>query len=151
MTKHTNEQTFKSNDNRSDGNFILPLPPTDKLARSEMEIYARFMRHLRMVPNSRMEIKILSAIQFTADMLDIADEYVAKTLVDLGLKGTRKSLPSSYLEFVDRALMRSGMEYGAPSTHIAELRKHWDLIGEDKFAAFQYKVDTVEETVFIET
>ena len=141
---------LKSNDNKVDGNIYLPLPPTDQEATAEMEIYARFMRHLRMVPNNRLEIKILSAIQFTADMIDVADEYVAKVLVDLGLRATRKSFPSSYLEFIDRSLVRSGMAYGAPSETALELRKHWDLIGEDKFASFQYNFDIVDETTFVE-
>ena len=151
MIKDLENQNLKSNDNKSEGDVTLPLPPVEKDSRSEMEIYARFMRHLRMVPNSRMEIKVLSAIQFTADMLDMADEYVAKTLVDLGLRGARKCFPTSYLEFVDRALVRMDLPHGGPSASMIELRKYWDLIGEDKFAAFQYKFDVVDETVFIET
>ena len=51
--------------------IALPLPPSSTASNAEeMDVYARFMRHLRHVPNNRMEIKILSAIQFTADMLD---------------------------------------------------------------------------------
>ncbi len=145
----TNE--LKSNDNRIDPNIFLPLPPEDKEARSEMEIYARFMRHLRMVPNSRMEIKILSAIQFTADMIDIGDALVAKTLVDLGLRAPRKAFPVAYLEFDDRSFLRTGWEVGGPTAGAAELKAHWDKIGEDKFAAFRQDVKIREETVFVET
>jgi hypothetical protein len=142
--------TLKSNDNRVDGKVVLPLPPQEE-SRIEMEIYARFMRHLRNVPNSRMEIKILSAIQFTADMLDIGDALVAKTLVDCGLRAPRQSFPTDYLEFIDNSLLRSGWEVGGPSASAAELKAHWDNIGEDKFAPFRRSVGIPDQTVFVET
>lgn len=127
---------LKSNDNR-EGELkrtILPLPP-ELYADLEMEIYSRFMRHLRMVPNSRAEIKVLSAIQFTADIMDIGDALVAKALVDLGLRAPRKAFPASYLEHADKSLMRSGWEVGGPDAGILALKSYWDEIGEDPFAA----------------
>lgn len=144
---------FKSNDNTVDTKTILPIAPLEQAMRSgsELEIYARFMRHLRMVPNSQMEIKVLSAIQFTADMLDISDALITKTLVDLGLRAPRKAFPFSYLEFIDRSLLRSGWEVGGPTKSAAELKQHWDSIGEDKFAASRYDVKIASETQFIET
>lgn len=111
----------------------LPLPP--ELQQSgEMKVYARFMRYLRHVPNSRMEIKVLSAIQFTADILDHSDAHVAKVLVDLGLRGPRMAFPAEFLNFADKALLRSGWEVGGPSKGILELKAYWDRIGEDKFS-----------------
>jgi len=120
-----------------------PLPP-DLKESTEMEIYARFMRHLRMVPNSREEIKILSAIQFTADMVDVGDALVSKVLVDLGLRAPRKAFPASFLEHVDRSLMRTGWEIGGPSKSVLALKKHWDEIGEDQFAAFRRDYTVIE-------
>lgn len=115
---------------------VLPLPPSlEGDTRFEMEIYARFMRHLRQVPNSRMEIKILSSIQFTADMLDLGDALVAKTLCDLGLRAPRKAFPISFLDFADRALQRRAWDNGAPPASILALRSHWDRIGEDRFSS----------------
>lgn len=144
---------LKSNDNG--GNVVLPLAPIAKDAtdnvRNEMEIYARFMRHLRLVPNSRIEIKILSAIQFTADMLDITDALVAKNLVDLGLRAPRKAFPSAYLEFADKSFLRKKWDLGSPCEGLSELRKHWDVTGEDKFAAFKHDVTVATQTTFIET
>jgi len=148
---HLGPETLKSNDNRVESNIILPLPPMAANANPEREIYARFMRHLRNVPNSCMQIKVLSAIQFTADMLDIGDSLVTKTLVDCGLRAPRKALPSDYLQFVDRSLMRSGWEVGGPSASAAELKAHWDKIGEDKFAAVRGKVPVATQTLFVET
>lgn len=113
---------------------VLPLPPSPgKEARFEMEVYARFMRHLRQVPNNRMDIKILSSIQFTADVMDTSDALVARTLVDMGLLAPRAALPVSFLDFVDncfrRAVWDGRMEL--PQAALVELKRHWDRIGEN--------------------
>jgi hypothetical protein len=121
----------------------LPVPSApDQLrvqvgVRAELDIYARFMRHIRHVPNSRVEIKILSAIQFTADMADCSDAHVAKTLVEMGLRAPRMAFPADFLSYADQALMRGGWDVGAPSTALLDLKAHWDRIGEDKFSAFR--------------
>ncbi|MDB5492405.1 MAG: hypothetical protein JWO78_2254 [Micavibrio sp.] len=123
--------------------IILPLPPGPELrgghdGRFEMEIYARFMRHLRSVPNSRMEIKILAAIQFTADMLDTSEALIAKTLVDLGLLAPRRAFPGSFLDFCDNMLLRAAAtkfsdDHSTPPQAVSVLKGHWDLIGENRF------------------
>ncbi|MEZ5813208.1 MAG: hypothetical protein R3E13_00535 [Alphaproteobacteria bacterium] len=114
----------------------LPLPP-EICEGAEMEIYTRFMRHLRCVPNSRMAIKVLSAIQFTADMVDYSDAHVAKLLVELGLRAPRMAFPADFLRFADQALMRSGWDVGAPGAALYELRDYWNAHGEDRFAGFK--------------
>lgn len=131
----------------SNDNIALPLPP-EKSCRVEMDLYARFMRHLRCVPTSRMEIKILSAIQFTADMLDLSDAHVSKVLVDLGLRAPRMAFPADFLRHIDQALLREGYEVGAPSPAMKTLKDYWDHIGEDKFAAFRGPYAVVEDSVF---
>lgn len=113
----------------------LPLPPSlGDEHKFEMEIYVRFMRHLREVPASRMEVKILSAIQFTADIMDHGDALVAKMLVDMGLRAPRRAFPLSFLEFADKSIARAAWkrEHALPET-IASLKSHWDKIGEDRF------------------
>ncbi len=112
-----------------------------------MDIYSRFMRHLRHVPNSRMEIKVLSAIQFTADLTGHSDAHVAKMLIDLGLRAPRLAFPADFLKYADHALMRTGWEIGGPSPGLNELKGHWDKIGEDRFAAFRGDYSLVRERV----
>ena len=102
-----------------------------------MDIYARFMRHLRCVPNSRVEIKVLAAIQFTADMLDYSDAHVAKLLVELGLRAPRMAFPAEFLCFADQALMRECWEIGGPSSALLDLRDYWASVGEDRFAGMR--------------
>lgn len=118
--------------------YALPLPPASITEqRDEMAVYARFMRHLRHVPAQRMEIKILSAIQFTADMMDLSDAHVAKVLVDLGLRAPRIAFPADFLGFIDQALQRSSLDVGAPNLAMSDLKSFWDGIGEDRFSGFK--------------
>lgn len=125
---------------------ILPLPKIDS-SFEDMAIYARFMQHLRHVPNSRLDIKILSAIQFTADIGGCSDAHVAKTLVEMGLRVSRYALPAEFLKYTDQALMRTGWEVGGASPALADLKAWWDRNGEDKFAAFRGEYDLVEARV----
>lgn len=126
----------------------LPLPP-ELQESGDMKVYARFMRYLRHVPNSRMEIKVLSAIQFTADILDYSDAHVAKILVDLGLRGPRMAFPAEFLTFADQSLMRSGWDVGGPSQGLQELKAHWDKTGEDKFSAFKGDYPLLSEEALV--
>lgn len=141
---------MKANDNLSTNNerVLLPLPPVSVEAKFEMDIYARFMRHLRHVANSREDIKVLSAIQFVADMMDVQDDEIAKVLVDHGLRAPRVAFPANYLEYVDNALMRDDWEHGAASSSLKELREHWGSIGEDRFAAFKRYYPSIAEDMF---
>ena len=149
--------TLKANDNKAapvtaalpTEHYMLPIPPAETRDAMELEIYARFMRHLRLVPNSRMEIKILSAIQFTSDMMDLNDAIVAKTLADMGLRAPRRAFPESYLEHVDRSLMRSGWDVGGPCASSIEMKHHWDVTGEDKFAAFRREYSLLNEPMSV--
>lgn len=132
----------------TDHNTELPIAPSMDAA-AEMEIYARFMGHLRHVPNSRMDIKVLSAIQFTADMMDYTDAQVSKILVDLGLRASRAALPADFLKFTDAALMRSDWDVGGPSAALHDLKSYWDRTGEDKFAAFRGGHSLLDERAVI--
>ncbi len=114
--------------------IIYPLPPQDvDKARFEMEVYARFMGHLRNVPHSREDIKVLTAIEFTADIMDTSDALVAKTLLDLGLRAPRRSFPATFLEFVDHTIARTNWETGSAPSSVNELAEHWNVIGEGRF------------------
>lgn len=129
---------MKSNDNPFEGgNTQLPLPPLDRRAEFDMEIYARFMRHLRDIPNSRTEIRILTTIQFVADIMDVQDSLVAKILVDLGLRAPRMAFPEAYLESVDHIIMRQIHDVGLMSPALKDLCDHWETIDQDRFAAFR--------------
>lgn len=130
--------TLKANDNKAAYDvtlFTLPMPPLERDDAIAIEVYARFMKHVRLVPHSQMKIKILSAIQFTSDMLDLNDAIVAKALVDMGLRGPRDAFPETYLDHVDRAMMHMGWDVGAPGAGAIAIHDHWSKIGgEDVFS-----------------
>lgn len=146
MTNHTEQAKTKTAYDTFD-NVFLPLPPLDEADSLDLEVYARFMRHIRLVPNSRTDIKVLSGIQFTADMMDLNDAIVSKMLADMGLRAPRRAFPESYLDHVDQTLMRSGWDVGGPSASSIDMKRFWDDIGEDKFAAFRRDYATLQEPV----
>lgn len=149
---HTNKEPisdFSATLSEQD-NIALPIPPvnTDEL-KFEMEIYARFMRHLRNVPSKRAEIKILSSIQFTADMMEVGEALVAKTLVDLGLRAPRKAFPVSFLDFVDKSIQRTSWEFGSPPTSVIVLQQHWRSLGDDPVKPYMTRdYGVYNETMF---
>ena len=111
------------------------LPEEGERLTDEAAIYWRFTRHLAAVPTSKAAIKVLSAIQFTADFLGYSDAHVSKVLVDLGLRTPREAFPEEFLDYVDGALPRGDWVVGGPSVSVQELAAHWRAIGEDPFAA----------------
>tara|TARA_X000001036_G_scaffold277896_2_gene258165 strand:+ start:1524 stop:1946 length:423 start_codon:yes stop_codon:yes gene_type:complete len=123
--------------NNTQGNVQMPLIASNYSDEQGLEIYARFMRHLRCVPVSRIDIKVLSAIQFTADMVDSSDAHVSKTLVDMGLRAPRAAFPADFLKYADRALMRRPHDIGGPNAALNALKAYWDRMGEDKFACIK--------------
>ena len=125
-----------------------PIPPTDTSKHIEMDIYARFMRHIRLVPHNREEIKVLIAIQFVSDMTASSEAHVSKVLVELGLTGPRSAFPAEYLDYVDASMMREGFEYGAPSMHTKDLVDFWSANGEDKFAAYKRQYSLLNEEIY---
>lgn len=135
MTNHKTNDHHKSVEIFE--NVFLPLPPLDGADDVELEVYARFMRHIRLVPNSRIEIKVLSAIQFTSDMMDMNDAIISKMLADMGLRAPSGAFPGAYLDHVYSALMRCGRDAGGPCASSVDMKRFWDDIGEDKFAAFK--------------
>lgn len=139
---------MKANDNLYNNKVILPVPAMHTTSNEEMEIYARFMRHLRYVPNSRMEIKVLSSIHYVADMMRISDSEVTRVLIDMGLRTPRAALPDDYIEHIDNALMRDEWELGAANASIRSLRDHWVMIGEDRLAGFRRYYPLLSEDLF---
>ena len=130
----------KSNDNRigttitvniappQEAHIFLPVPSLNAGDPMNMEIYTRFMRHMRLSPSGTMDVKILSAIQFTSDMLDLNDAIVSKILADMGLRAPRSALPQSYLEYVDRSLERTHWDVGGPNASSLAMKDYWDAV-----------------------
>lgn len=122
----------------------LPVPACDG-DKDTLSVYAKFMSHLRHVPNNRPAIKVLSAIQFTADMKGYSDANVSKILVDLGLRAPRAAYPAEFLNYADEALLRSGWDVGGPNQALLELRGFWDRLGEDKFPSARKSYSLLDE------
>lgn len=90
-------------------NIELPIPPNQNKI-FEHAVYSTFIRNLHHVPNSKMEIKILTSIQYAADQTNSSDAYVAKMLVDMGLRADRIAFPQSFIDHVENTVKRSRAE-----------------------------------------
>ena len=88
---------------------------------------------------------MLSALQFTADLLNSSDGHVVKVMVEHGLRAPRMAFPADFLSYADQALMRDGWEVGGPTTALLALKEHWDRHGDDKFAAFKRDYSLLNE------
>lgn len=128
---------------------VLPVPPLAVGQDSDLEIYARFMRHLRMVPISRMEIKILSSIEFTADLLDLSDAHVAKVLIDLGLRAPEAAFPADFLIFAERCLRREGWVIGGPNDALRELGRYWAPKTSRQITALKSSIDYADPRILV--
>ena len=130
--------------------ILLPMPPKPETldCQAEHAVYAQFMRYLRCVPNSRVDIKILSSIQFTADILNYSDAHVAKLLVDLGLRAPRMAFPACFLSYADGALMRDRHDIYGPNEALLSLQIHWARVGEDQFAGVKRQYSLLDEAIY---
>ena len=115
---HTETQTY------------LPFTTHSHSDSDERALYEHFMKHMQNVPHNRLEIRILSTIHFTADTFGYSDAYVARILVDCGLRAPRMAFPQDFLSFADNSLKRSRFEQNSPSRSLTELQNHWIKIGE---------------------
>ena len=106
--------------------IVLPLPPEPE-QRFEMDVYVRFMRHMRNAPTERQTLKILSSIQFVADMLNCSDAHIAKVLVDFGLRAPREAFPAAYLNFVGQAMRRTPLDIGGAKAAEYALTAFWEM------------------------
>lgn len=129
--------------------ITLPQRMDVEGSSTEADICIRFLRHLTAVPSSQLDIKVLSAIQFVADIMDYSDAHIAKTLVDMGLRAPRKAFPASYLDHADGSLLRDTWEVGAPNLALQQLAAHWQTLGEEIFVAAQRSYDLLDEEAFV--
>jgi hypothetical protein len=142
VSHHDHDAALYLEASLDNGRIFLPLPPAiDAQFNFEMEVYARFMRHIRMVPNTSNEIKILSSIQFTADMMDHGDALVARILVDLGLRAPKRSFPQAYIHFIEGAARRAKLHHEELSVPVRSLIAHWEKCEEEDMNCDRHEIE----------
>ena len=109
--------------------------PTDQ---EDCAVYHIFMQHLPRVARNRLDIKILHALQYTADATGTDVTDICMMLVQMGLRAPRLAFPASFLEQVDLAVIRHGRGDMVLDPTVMALRHHWDQLGEDRWAGFRY-------------
>ncbi len=105
------------------GHVRYPLPPTmfHRFADG-MDVYVRFMRHLRVSHHARASVNILLAMEAVVASTDHDALSTAMILVDLGLRAPRAAFPAVFLDLVDGA---SGRDM---SPAILGLMQHWQIM-----------------------
>lgn len=106
----------------------LPYADFDSGHEDQLDVYLRFIGHFRSVPVSRIETKILTSIQFTADLMECSDAHIAKVLVEIGLRAPRDAFPIDFLNYFDRSMKRTGWAVGAPSEAMLDLSDSWSVM-----------------------
>ena len=124
---------------------MIELPKANAYAPStagddfgnKQRIVAQFYQCLREARHNRPDVCVLLAIQRTADVTMNSDAYVAKTLVERGLRAPRMAFPGEYLDHIVTALARHPHHMGSASETDRDLYAHWLSIGDDPFAGFE--------------
>lgn len=99
---------------------------------NDKEIVQIFLQSQRDVVHSRAEVKILSAIHKTADLVGTSDAYIAKILVDFGLRAPRLAFPADFLDHIDNTVIRSEQAgFSLLSKSYKKLIDYWISVGED--------------------
>lgn len=108
------------------------------------KIITQFFQLLRDATHARPDVCILIAIQRTADATDNNDAYVAKVLVDAGLRAPRMAFPGDYIDHIISALTRHPNHMSAASESDKDLYAHWTAIGDDPLAGLEWVMQTDE-------
>jgi|GEM_PF-2098744 len=81
------------------------------------------------------DIKILSAIHKTANLVGVGDTYIAKVLVDFGLCAPRSAFPEDFLDHIDNIRIRSEqVGVSLLSESYKKLVHYWTMTGEEPVA-----------------
>ena len=107
-------------------------------AGNRHKIINHFFQCLRDATHSRPDVCILLAIQRTADATTNSDAYVAKVLVEAGLRAPRMAFPGEFLDYMTQALTCHPHHMGAANSHDKDLYAHWASIGDDPFAGIEW-------------
>lgn len=117
---------------------------------NDKEAVQIFLQSHAAIPHSREEVRILSAIHKTADLVGVSDAYISKTLVDYGLKAPRLAFPADFLDHIDNALLRSDQAgFSVLSKSYNGLINYWASIGEDPFEFAKNPVPAYTVSSFI--
>lgn len=103
--------------------------------QSDHEIIQLFHQNFAMSAQSRDEIKILSSIHKVADVTGQSDAFIAKILVDHGLRSLRLAFPQDFLDHLDQSYLRSEEgRFSCLSGTYRNLIEFWTTHGENPFA-----------------
>jgi len=91
--------------NNKDNNIVLPIIEQAE-THEEKEITLIFLHYYRDLAVSSSDVRVFRAIDKAATLTGYSEAVIAKTLVNCGLRSSRRSLPQEFLNHVDMMLYR---------------------------------------------
>lgn len=106
---------------------------------SEREIVQIFLQRFRDIPFPRDEMRVMQAIEKTANLTGYSDGVIAKILVDSGLRSSRISFPQEFLSHIDLLYLKKGRRNLSRKLKqsYADLKDFWQRSEENKFSFMQ--------------
>lgn len=86
-----------------------------------------FHRFMKLVDQRNENLAIYQAIQLTAQETGYSDMYIAKTLVEHGLKAPKEAFPESFSSFLKEKTELNPWAAGSMSYAQNKLAKFWQL------------------------
>lgn len=108
--------------------IILPVPTKSFFYPEADDMAWSFLQVLRDIKHNDKASGIAKAIEFVADFMNASDAFVAKMLVDQGLRAPREAFCEEFLDYVDKSLSATRWLFSADK-NLVELGRYWDEIG----------------------
>lgn len=100
--------------------YTMPVPPQE--GTQDSEFYQTFVRSMNRVSVKKATDRIRQAIERTADACDTSPAYIARILVEYGLRAPRHVFPNDFTSFIDdrsKVLKRLNLPLNGEITELA--------------------------------
>lgn len=101
--------------------YTMPVPPQE--GTQDSQFYQTFVRSMNRVSVKKATDRIKQAIERTADACDTSPAYIARILVEYGLRAPRHVFPNDFISFIDdrnKVLKRLNLPLNGEITELAQ-------------------------------
>ena len=101
------------------------LTPENHIHSSSNEYYPEFIKNLRDIGRGSKSDKVKAAIKLTAETLHISPEFVARCLVEIGVRAPKSAFPRNFVAFINGRKDKSIWEQDSLTTAQRDLLNSW--------------------------
>lgn len=105
----------------------------------DKEVVQIFLQCFRNIQFPRDDMRVMQAIERTADLTGNSDGLISKILVDNGLRACRECFPQEFLSHIDLLCLKKGrrtLSQKLKKSH-SDLKDFWRFNGDNKFSFIQ--------------